>query len=84
MEIAEKTTYKAENIASGIKAFINDYPDYKDGKYKISQKTFRRYLDEYGKFIEMNFMEGKDHNGRWFEYYEETLSEQPEPVEDPF
>lgn len=48
-------------------AFIKDYPDYGNGKYKLSQKRFRQYLEEYAKFHEFKYFEGRDHIGRWFE-----------------
>ena len=48
--------------------FITEYPDYGNGKYKLSQKRFRTYLEEYAKFYELKYFEGKDHKGRWCEF----------------
>jgi len=48
--------------------FIHEYPDYGNGKYKLSQKRFRSYLEEYAKFYDLKYFEGKDHNGRWCEF----------------
>lgn len=48
--------------------FITEYPDYGNGKYKLSQKRFRTYLEEYGNFYELKYFEGKDHEGRWCEF----------------
>lgn len=48
--------------------FILEYPDYSNGKYKLSQKRFRSYLEEYGKFYDLKYFEGKDHEGRWCEF----------------
>lgn len=48
--------------------FISEYPDYGNGKYKLSQKRFRSYLEEYGNFYNLKYFEGKDHEGRWCEF----------------
>ena len=45
--------------------FVSDYPDYGNGKYKLSQKKFKTYLEEYAKFYDHKYTENKDHNGRW-------------------
>ena len=48
--------------------FVDEYPDYgPKSKYKLSQKKFRIYLEEYAKFHGFDYLEGKDHLGRWFE-----------------
>jgi len=52
--------------------FITEYPDYGNGKYKLSQKRFRSYLEEYAKFYDLKYFEGKDHSGRWCEFEGES------------
>lgn len=56
-------------------AFLQDYPDYANGKYKLSQKRFKQYLEEYSRFIDHKYIEGKDHNGRWCEIYKDEASD---------
>lgn len=57
-------TYKGETYDN----FIDEYPDYgPKSKYKLSQKRFRQYLEEYSKFYGLDYLEGKDAKGRWFE-----------------
>lgn len=48
--------------------FISEYPDYGNGKYKLSQKRFRSYLEEYANYYNLKYFEGKDHEGRWCEF----------------
>jgi len=69
-------TREEENIGIGVRLykgeifqnFINDYPDYGErSKYKLSQKRFKTYLEEYSKFLDKKYYEGKDHLGRWFQ-----------------
>lgn len=56
--------------------FIIDYPDYGNGKYKLSQKKFRNYLEEFSKFYDYKYTEDKDHNGRWCQFDCETTNSQ--------
>lgn len=69
--------YKSELYA----AFLQDYPDYANGKYKLSQKRFQMYLKEYSEFIGHQYIDGKDHNGRWCEIYRGEASEVDEENE---
>lgn len=63
-------------------AFLQDYPDYANGKYKLSQKRFKQYLEEYARYIGMNYLEGKDHNGRWCEIYKDAPTTEIEEKSD--
>lgn len=47
--------------------FITDYPDYGNGRYRLSQKSFKIYLDAWAKFLGHETKEGRDHMGRYTE-----------------
>jgi hypothetical protein len=49
--------------------FISDYPDYAQGKYKLTQKSFKKYLDKYASFKGLDLRDGKDVDGRYIELY---------------
>lgn len=44
--------------------FINEYPDYKKW---LSQKKFKKWLEQYAEYKEMEYVEGNSIHGRWFE-----------------
>lgn len=69
--------YKGEIYSN----FINDYPDYRDGKYKLSQKRFKQYIEEFADYSGFKYIEGKDHNGRWFEVYSDGEDRSDEEVD---
>jgi len=56
--------YKGE----AYRDFIDDYPDYAQGRFRLSQKSFRNYLNELADFKGYEFVEHRDHVGRYFEY----------------
>ena len=58
-----KRLYKGEKFNQ----FVNEYPDYQNGKYKLSQKRFAVFLQKYCEYYKLELTEGKDMNGRWFE-----------------
>ena len=58
-----KRLYKGEKFNQ----FVNEYPDYQNGKYKLSQKRFSVFLQKYCEYYNLELTEGKDMNGRWFE-----------------
>ena len=58
-----KRLYKGEKFNQ----FVNEYPDYLNGKYKLSQKRFAVFLQKYCEYYKLEITEGRDMNGRWFE-----------------
>lgn len=52
--------------------FVNDYPDYGSGRFKLSQKSFKIYVDRYASFIGLEIKEGRDNIGRFTEIIDET------------
>jgi len=56
--------------------FIQDYPDYGGGKYKLTQKSFKKYLDKYADFMNYEITDGKDPKGRYIELYDGKSSEE--------
>ncbi len=50
--------------ANTFNEFINEYPDYVKW---LSQKKFKRWLESYAKFKDMEYKEGVSQTGRWFE-----------------
>jgi len=55
-------------------AFISDYPDYGNGKYKLSQKSFKKYLDKFGEYFDYEVVHDKDVQGRYVEFIGEGES----------
>lgn len=53
--------------------FISDYPDYAQGKYKLTQKSFKKYLDKYASFKGLDIRDDKDVEGRYIELYEKGI-----------
>lgn len=45
--------------------FIQSYPDYGRGKFELSQKSFKIYIDKYAEFIGMIPVDDKDIHGRY-------------------
>lgn len=62
--------------------FLQDYPDYANGRFKLSQKRFQMYLKEYADFYRYEFNEGKDASGRWCKFISHGTETKPdvEPV----
>ncbi len=64
---------KNENIEFNVRcqkqtfydAFINEYPDYRT--YKLSQKRFTQWLEQYCKFYKHEYLSGNSNGQRWFE-----------------
>lgn len=54
-------------------AFLVDYPDYKT--YKLSQKTFTKWVDAYCKFYNFKYLSGSSNGQRWFEILKENQTE---------
>lgn len=69
-----KRLYKGELFAS----FISDYPDYGSGKYKMSQKSFKKYLDKYGEYFDFEVVHNKDVQGRYVEFLGEGQTQSEE------
>ena len=57
-------------------AFLVDYPDYKT--YKLSQKTFTKWVDAYCKFYDFKYLAGSSNGQRWFEILKENQTESNE------
>ena len=63
-------------------AFLVDYPDYKT--YKLSQKTFTKWVDAYCKFYNFKYLSGSSNGQRWFEILKENQIESNEDNDLPF
>lgn len=78
MEFYEWSKLDEGNIHLGIRMykgdlynqFILDYPDYGSGKYKMSQKSFKKYLDKFGEYFDYQVNHDKDNIGRYVEFTE--------------
>ena len=70
--------------SSKYDAFISEYPDYGIGRYKLSQKSFKIYLDKWGEFNGWEVLTGKDGIGHWTEYTGENTPQAEEFEELPF
>lgn len=46
-------------------SFINEYPDFKT--YKLSQNRFTRWIEQYAKFYNFEYLTGNSNGERWFE-----------------
>ena len=57
-------------------AFLVDYPDYKT--YKLSQKTFTKWVDAYCKFYNFKYLAGSSNGQRWFEILKENQTQSNE------
>lgn len=62
-------------------SFINEYPDFKT--YKLSQKRFTQWLEQYCKFYGYTYLSGNSNGQRWFEIVNKK-SEKQEDNEIPF
>lgn len=45
--------------------FISAYPDYGRGRYQLSQKSFKIYIDAYAKFLNLKCEDHQDNIGRY-------------------
>ena len=63
-------------------SFLVDYPDYKT--YKLSQKTFTKWVDAYCKFYNFKYLAGSSNGQRWFEILKENQIESNEDNDLPF
>lgn len=61
-------------------SFVNEYPDYRT--YKLSQKRFTQWIEQYCKFYKHEYLSGNSNGQRWFEIVNKT--EQKEENEDDF
>lgn len=52
-------------------AFIRDYPDFKT--YKLSQKRFTQWIEQYAKFYNYTYLVGNSNGQRWFEIVNEKI-----------
>jgi len=77
MEFYEWSKEEEGNIITGGKrlykgdlylSFISDYPDYGNGKFKLSQKMFRKYLSKFGEYFDYKVNHNKDMQGRYVEF----------------
>jgi hypothetical protein len=46
-------------------SFVNEYPDFKT--YKLSQNRFTRWIEQYAKFYNFEYLTGNTNGERWFE-----------------
>ena len=46
-------------------SFINEYPDFRT--YKLSQKRFTQWIEQYCKFYKFEYLSGNSNGQRWFE-----------------
>ncbi|MBS3739502.1 MAG: hypothetical protein KGY51_11010 [Psychroflexus sp.] len=72
--------YKADLYSQ----FIQDYPDYAQGKYKLTQKSFKKYLDKYAAFKNIKIKHSKDMNGIYIELYNSHKKKRKTNDEVPF
>ena len=77
MEFYEWSKKEEGNIITGGKrlykgdlytSFISDYPDYGNGRFKLSQRMFRKYLDKFGEYFDYKVNHNKDMQGRYVEF----------------
>ena len=47
--------------------FIDQYPDYAHGRFKLSQKSFKIYIDNYAKYLGLEAVDDRDVSGRYSE-----------------
>lgn len=47
--------------------FVSAYPDYGSGRYQMSQKTFKIYIDNYAKYLGFECVDNQDNIGRYSE-----------------
>jgi hypothetical protein len=70
---------KNENIEINIRcnkqtfynSFVNEYPDFKT--YKLSQNRFSRWIEQYAKFYNYEFLVGNSNGERWFELVDKNI-----------
>jgi hypothetical protein len=75
---------KNENIEINIRcnkqtyynSFVNEYPDFKT--YKLSQNRFSRWIEQYAKFYNYEFLVGNSNGERWFEIVNKNIQKQEE------
>lgn len=60
--------YRAEKYAE----FVSEYTDYGMGKFKLSQKSFKMYIDEWAKLNGYEVNNDRDQNGRYTELLDGT------------
>lgn len=72
--------YKADLYSQ----FIQDYPDYAQGRYKLTQKSFKKYLDKYAAFKNIKIKHSKDMNGIYIELYNSDIKKRKTNDEVPF
>lgn len=79
---------KNENVELNIRcnkqtyfnSFVNEYPDFKT--YKLSQNRFTRWIEQYAKFYNYEYLVGNSNGERWFEIRtdENNLEEEDEVI----
>jgi hypothetical protein len=75
---------KNENIEINIRSnkqtyynsFVNEYPDFKT--YKLSQNRFSRWIEQYAKFYNYEFLVGNSNGERWFEIVDKNIEKEEE------
>jgi len=56
--------------------FLNEYQDFKKW---LSQKKFKKWLEEYAKFVQLEYNEGVSQGGRWFSIDNKKEEYEPAP-----
>ena len=56
--------------------FLNEYQDFKKW---LSQKKFKKWLEEYAKFVQLEYNEGVSQGGRWFSIDAKKEEYEPAP-----
>lgn len=57
-------------------SFVNEYPDYRT--YKLSQKRFTLWIEQYCKFYKYEYLAGNSNGQRWFEIINKAEQKQEE------
>lgn len=67
----ENIEFNNRNIKQAyFDSFINEYPDFKT--YKLSQKKFTQWIEQYCKFYNYEYISGNSNGQRWFEILNEN------------
>ena len=75
---------KNENIEFNVRctkqtyfdSFINEYPDFRT--YKLSQKRFTQWIEQYCKFYGYEYLSGNSNGQRWFEIVNNNIEKKEE------
>ena len=59
--------------------FVKDYPDLQQGTFKLTQRKFKMYLQEYAKWKGYKYQEGRTNSMRWSMFTDENFIDIPPP-----